>query len=311
MIKVELFYKVNMYDSDWMMTEAEYEEFRKEANNLPVYFTGPKIKDESRKEPGVMLLKSEAEYIPIKEIETLNEKYQEVSSKVDDLAICIMENVEGEPSQNEGAIDTAIRLLKERAKEIFLPKTEPEAVVSKSIGAGLIEKEPEIVRPSPFYTIVGIEEETSPEIVCENGACRLVLEEEEPEVESYENLTDSEDKSEERKKPGRKTNRDFSKYIGMYGAGGSKRDIVQQIVKDWAVTESTANNYYFTKVKPEGELKQAEEKDRANEKEKKKLADHLEKKIQVIPPTVYNKPDNGKCFSDEDRENLQKKFGLK
>jgi len=163
--------------------------------------------------------------------------------------------------------------------------------------------------------------------ICEDAACSLVIEEEsppavsksmgagliekEPEVESYENPTKSVGKSKERKKPGRKTNRDYSKYIGMFVAGYTKNQIIQDMVADWGITEGSANSYYFSKVKPEGELKQAEAKDRTNEKEKKKLADHLEKKIQVIPPATFEKPKDGKFFSDKDRERIQKQVGIK
>ncbi len=38
MIKVELFYKVIMFETDWLMSEKEYEEFRTNALNLPLAF---------------------------------------------------------------------------------------------------------------------------------------------------------------------------------------------------------------------------------------------------------------------------------
>ena len=43
----------------------------------------------------------------------LSQKDRETEKQIDKLAKFIMENIEGEPSQNEGAIDCAIRLLGE------------------------------------------------------------------------------------------------------------------------------------------------------------------------------------------------------
>lgn len=40
--------------------------------------------------------------------------YETTASQVDRLAAFITENIPGEPSQNQGAVDTAIRLMQER-----------------------------------------------------------------------------------------------------------------------------------------------------------------------------------------------------
>lgn len=45
------------------------------------------------------------------------EAHQHLVDKIDELANFILENIGGEPSKNEGAIDTAIRLLKAK-KEV-------------------------------------------------------------------------------------------------------------------------------------------------------------------------------------------------
>lgn len=37
MIKVEIMYKVTMFGTDWTMSAAEYEEFREQTRDLPVY----------------------------------------------------------------------------------------------------------------------------------------------------------------------------------------------------------------------------------------------------------------------------------
>lgn len=43
MIKVELFYKVSMFDTDWMMTAEEYQEFREQALNIPLAVMYPRV----------------------------------------------------------------------------------------------------------------------------------------------------------------------------------------------------------------------------------------------------------------------------
>ena len=49
-----------------------------------------------------------------KEFEKLIDSHQHLSNEIDRLALFIMDNVPGEPSKSQGAIDTAIRLLSER-----------------------------------------------------------------------------------------------------------------------------------------------------------------------------------------------------
>ncbi|MBR0575697.1 hypothetical protein KCG48_04995 [Proteiniclasticum sp. BAD-10] len=44
-IKVELFFNVSMFGTDWMMTAAEYEEFRSKLMDLPMAMLIPKIQD--------------------------------------------------------------------------------------------------------------------------------------------------------------------------------------------------------------------------------------------------------------------------
>jgi len=59
--------------------------------------------------------------ITVEEFDKLFMAYQSVSHKIDKLALFIMENIEGEPSQNEGAIDTAIRLLEKQVAKKPIP----------------------------------------------------------------------------------------------------------------------------------------------------------------------------------------------
>ena len=51
--------------------------------------------------------------IPIQEFDKLFIEHQKLAHQIDRLATFIIENIDGEPSKSEGAIDTAIRLLKE------------------------------------------------------------------------------------------------------------------------------------------------------------------------------------------------------
>ena len=50
--------------------------------------------------------------ISIQEFDKLFTEHQKLAHQIDKLALFIIENIEGEPSKSEGAIDTAIRLLK-------------------------------------------------------------------------------------------------------------------------------------------------------------------------------------------------------
>ena len=51
--------------------------------------------------------------INIEEFDKLFKAHQSLAHQIDKLALFIIENIDGEPSKSEGAIDTAIRLLKE------------------------------------------------------------------------------------------------------------------------------------------------------------------------------------------------------
>ena len=51
--------------------------------------------------------------ISIQEFDKLFKAHQSLAHQIDKLALFIIENIGGEPSKSEGAIDTAIRLLKE------------------------------------------------------------------------------------------------------------------------------------------------------------------------------------------------------
>jgi len=109
----------------------------------------------------------------------------------------------------------------------------------------------------------------------------------------------------------RQEERDFSEYINQYAKGLGRASIMTRMVNDWGVTPGTANSYYYSKVKPEGDLLIAKAREREVEREKKSLAVHLEKKIEVIPSKKHDKPAGQKYFSDEDRERIQKELGFK
>jgi len=51
--------------------------------------------------------------IPIQEFDKLFIEHQKLAHQIDRLATFIMQEIDGEPMRNQGAIDTAIRLLKE------------------------------------------------------------------------------------------------------------------------------------------------------------------------------------------------------
>jgi len=150
----------------------------------------------------------------------------------------------------------ALLSLREEMEE---PPEEP--VVSKSMGAGLIEKEPEIV--------------------CENGACRLVLEDEEPEVK-------------ERKKPGRKANRDFSKYISMYNSGVDQKEIRELMQEEMQISNLTADQYFYVKVKKAAKAKEVINEPQVIEKEKKQLPKEIKPKINKnkVDPELFEVMDN-------------------
>lgn len=126
-------------------------------------------------------------------------------------------------------------------------------VISKSMGADLV-----------------------PEVVCENGACRLVIPEEEEAIEIPEEKK-PEPVKKERKKPGRKTNRDYSKYIVMKAEGHSTKEIARAMSDDFGVSIQSAENYYYAHVK---NAVAPEQIPAVIEKEKKELLKEIEPKVR-------------------------------
>lgn len=224
MIKVELFYKVSLHGTDWMMTEEEYKEFRETALNLPLASFFPTLK-------------------------------------------------------------TEITITDGCGEEVGRIYEEDQA-----------EECPEYIEPP------------APEMICENGACRLVIDEI-PETEEKVQITEEKPQEPEKKVqiPAKKVQipeeKDFSPYVKMHRDKMVPRIIQERMAEELGVTRSTANNYYYSKVK---KLAEAE-----IEKEKKALEKKLTGEVKVIPPAVYEKPKDGKCFTDEDRERLQKLTGVK
>ena len=227
----------------------------------------------------------------LRELSNLNDEFQSKAGQIDKLSEFILTNIPGEPSRNEGAVDTAIRLLKER-------------------------QNPDQAEECPDYI-----EPPAPEVVCENGVCHLVLPEEEEisepaaEVtETSENLTKTEEKEQE---PERKVKKgepgDFSKYVDLVLSGVNIKQITEEMSQDMGIAIATATAYMYSKVRPLAAKKEEQDKLRAIEAEKKQLEKKIEKKIQVIPPTETGgiKPEKGKYFSDEERLRIQKKLGLK
>ena len=115
--------------------------------------------------------------------------------------------------------------------------------------------------------------------------------------ESYENLTKSEDKSKETNKAnfrmpkkGRNPARDFTKYIGMFIAGINQKEIIDAVTTECEVTEATATNYYYSRIKPKAEK------------------EIQESKVFIVDE---DEPEPGKFFSKSERERIQKQVGLK
>jgi len=225
MIRVELMYKVYVYETDWLMTAEEYEEFRHQAQNLPIFFSGPVL------------------------------------------------DIYPRPEEEDQA---------DECPDYIEPPTRIEAT--------------DYGTPGGDMTVTVTAEKQGEDLKVIDMTVEL------PEVtESYENLTKSEEKSQETQK------KDFSRYIQMFKDHVDAKEIQLEMIGDWGISESTANNYYYMKVKKVAEAEiEAEKKVLEKELEKK-----LEKKVQVIPPATFEKPKNGKYFSDEDRERIQKKVGIK
>lgn len=224
----------------------------------------------------------------LRELSNLNEEFQSKAGQIDKLSEFILTSIPGEPSRNEGAVDTAIRLLKER-------------------------QNPDQAEECPDYI-----EPPAPEVVCENGVCHLVLPEEKEipkpaaEVtESSENLTKSEEKEQEPERKVKKRElRDFSKYVKMLQNGDSNRKIILQMTTDMGITASTANVYFYDKVKPLLHEKEEQEQLREIEDEKKQLEKKLEKKIQVIPATEPENPRKRRSFTEEEKERIRRAAGV-
>ncbi|KKL99607.1 hypothetical protein LCGC14_1812760 [marine sediment metagenome] len=96
---------------------------------------------------------------------------EEMEKQITDLANFIMKDVESEPSQNQGAIETAIRIIKESKTELATLKAELEeankfnkeraspSVIKKVLGYDKLQKENaklrellDLVRLYEFYT---------------------------------------------------------------------------------------------------------------------------------------------------------------
>ena len=230
MIKVELFYKVSLHGTDWMMTEEEYKEFRETALNLPLATIYPTVKTEITITDG----------------------------SGDEVGKIYADPVEIE--QTEESLE-------------FKWKDIPESKEAEDQAEGC----PDYIEPP------------APEVVCENGVCELTLSEEKPK-EAVKKVQIPEEK-------------DFSPYVKMHRDKMVPRIIQEKMAEELGVTRNTANNYYYSKVK---KLAEAE-----IEQEKKALEKKLTGEVNVIPPAVYEKPKDGKCFTDEDRERLQKLTGIK
>lgn len=222
------------------------------------------------------------------ELSNLNEEFQSKAGQIDKLSEFILTNIPGEPSRNEGAIDTAIRLLKERQN--------PDRA----------EECPEYIEPP------------APEVVCENGACHLVLPEEEemPEpaaevTETSENLTKTVEKVQE---PERKVKKrepgDFSKYVDLVLSGVNIKQITEEMSQDMGIAIATATAYMYSKVRPLAAKKEEQDKLRAIEAEKKQLEKKLDKKIQVIPASEPDNPRKRRSFTEEEKERIRRAAGV-
>jgi hypothetical protein len=204
----------------------------------------------------------------MQELSNLNDEFQSKAGQIDKLSEFILTSIPGEPSRNEGAVDTAIRLLQERC-------------------------EPDQADQCPDYI-----EPLAPEVICENGACAMVLPEEEEVTESPEILTEKEEKEQEKPKKEQKQkpqlDRDYTPYITMLVNDEKPAIIRKKMMKDFGITEGTANTYYYAKVRPEAEIIKAENEEKA--------------KVETVEE---KKPEPGKFFTDEERLRIQKKLGLK
>jgi len=162
----------------------------------------------------------------------------------------------------------------------------------------------EATNKTGFYEIVGIEEETTPEVICEDGACALVLEEVEIVPEKAENPPEIAEKVQKQDKKNQ-PEKDYASYVLMVKENKAPRFIRKAMVEDLGLTEGTAENYFYTRVKPEAMRQIKEEKDRAIEKEKKRLENHLEKKIQVIPASPYHGSSERVHFTEDEKERIR------
>lgn len=146
----------------------------------------------------------------IEELSNLYGEYQSTAAQIDKLSDFILTSIPGEPSRNEGAVDTVIRLLKEK-----------------------LEIAPEFFYECPDF----IEPPESTETV------KNVPKEAENEPKQAEKV------QKEGKKAQKRAVRDFSKYIEMANKQCSRRMILDAMIKDFGVSESTAVTYYHTKIR--------------------------------------------------------------
>ncbi|GEM_PF-2586105 len=121
------------------------------------------------------------------------------------------------------------------------------------------------------------------------------------EVENVPKPAEKEQK--EVKKAQKRAGRDFSKYADMEISGVDQKTIRETIKVDFQISNLTADNYYYTKVRPLAQKKKnevdAQQAERTMEVEKKQLERKLQKKINTDPLTedLASLPDYG-SYSD-------------
>lgn len=298
MLKVEIFYKVIMFDTDWLMSEAEYKEFIATAQQS--------LRPSAQSNEPVVLddipWHGAKSHIPDKdkEIHRLWELLQVKDAKIDEMNVFY----EGRDTKRIMELEREAEKKDELIKQL-------EAMIQMNDGLGIVNSATKTDKKSCLdlrEVAAGIAKSTeafqklqkATSEFAENiekrqeEECPDFIEppEETKEIEIVEQPKDIEKPREINYDFPKKNRvpRDYTKYIQMYIGGAEQKVIEETLVEDFGITPSTATQSYYSKVRPRA-LKQIEAE-----------------KVIIIDE---DKPAPGKFFTDAERARIQKAVGIR
>jgi len=297
MIGAKLFYQITMNETNWMMSAEEYEEFRAEALNLPIYFKSPAM--------GVYIpgVNSDPPFTYLESDDT--EKDKEIRRLKDSLETSnevTAEHYKSTAEQNHliEKLYAEIEILKNNkamSEVQEATRMDEDALLSLQAKAERIAEELEAACPD-FIEPPEEDEELEEELEVELDEIEDLNEFRDDFTPAINYLAPGEDegdelvpellfaKKKETKKPRPFEKADYSKYIKMLEEGQTSKDVRAAMSKDLGIVQGTASLYFYKFVKNNA------------------------KKVTIIPPFEGEKPQPGKLFSEGFKSKIRKETGL-